>query len=250
MVRPYGGCPDLIEDVLPGLWKRAGEIPWYDRSLVGISEKEVRDAFGQLMLHNSRFRESHCFCFFIDGLDEYDEAEYVWRDMTNILNDWHDESPGTVKLCISSREDNVFMDAFPADTRLRLHELTKPDIETYVRDKLGSIKYQDTKDLFVREIPSRAHEIFLWVALVVRLVREQAENDPSPTTLRKYMDSLPEKLEELFQHIFDSMHKTDRIRACQVLAMIRISEKHLEIAWLALHAYPLRHLFSRGVRGG
>jgi hypothetical protein len=41
---------------------------------------------------------------------------------------WTTKNPDSIKLCISSREEDAFMNAFSVDQRLRLHLLTKDDI--------------------------------------------------------------------------------------------------------------------------
>ncbi|KAK3370904.1 hypothetical protein B0T24DRAFT_658032 [Lasiosphaeria ovina] len=109
----------LLHDILTSCPKI---IPDHDESPISIPPSVILLAFNQLVSRNTTLRDSHCFCFLIDGLDEYAEtAQHDRRHMVDLLNNWRKASPGAVKLCASSREDNVFMNAFPADTRLCLH---------------------------------------------------------------------------------------------------------------------------------
>ena len=73
------------------------------------------------------------FCFFIDGLDEYDgESDHIVSVLES-LRHWPD-----VKLCVSSRPYNEFRDAFgqPSDPQLALEDLTREDIKLYIQNTL------------------------------------------------------------------------------------------------------------------
>ena len=69
------------------------------------------------------------FCFFIDGLDEYDGDPDHIVDVLESLRSWPD-----IKLCISSRPWNELVDAFgrPSDPQLALEDLTREDIQIYI----------------------------------------------------------------------------------------------------------------------
>ena len=73
------------------------------------------------------------FCFFIDGLDEY---EGYHRDINETLRDLSDHP--NFKICLSSRPWNVFEDCFGSDVsrKLYVHDLTSEDIELYVKKNL------------------------------------------------------------------------------------------------------------------
>jgi len=92
--------------------------------------------------------------------------------MVKLLASWTTTAPRDVKLCVSSREYNIFINAFSAEKRLRLHELTSFNIEAYARDKLAEIPNKEAKGNLIRLIISKAKGIFLWVALVVKQIRD------------------------------------------------------------------------------
>ncbi|KAK0706079.1 hypothetical protein B0T26DRAFT_814697 [Lasiosphaeria miniovina] len=140
-------------------------------------QRSCLDSCCRATQRNTALHDSRCFCFLIDGLDEYEEtAQHDRRHMVDLLKNWRKASLGAVKLCVYSREDNVFMNAFPADTRLCLHQLKRFDMKKYV--------------LLVREILEKSHGIFLWVALVVKLVCEQIESGATAGTLSKFINTL------------------------------------------------------------
>lgn len=51
-----------------------------------------------------------------------------YRLLVKILQSWTDRNPENVKLCVSSRENDPFMDVFSTKQRIRLHLLTADDI--------------------------------------------------------------------------------------------------------------------------
>lgn len=72
---------------------------------------------------------SHIFCFFIDGLDEYEGDHFeLLESLLSIF-----ESSSNIKLCLSSRPLNCFEDTLrgAVDRKLYMQDLTKNDIEVY-----------------------------------------------------------------------------------------------------------------------
>jgi hypothetical protein len=111
-------------------------VPWQVQTELDLGNKEIRAAFSRL-IENRNLYKKHCFCFFIDGLDEYEETRQEdYKVMVELLCSWTRAAPQDVKICVSSREYNVFLNAFSTERRLRLQDLTRRDMELYVRDKL------------------------------------------------------------------------------------------------------------------
>ena len=122
-------CPKLIPEVLPKYWNRMKSMPWQVQTELHLPAPEIQAAFGRLIERRSLYKK-HCFCFFIDGLDEY-EGTYQedCKAMVELLCSWTEFAPADVKVCVSSREYNVFMNAFSPNRRLRLQDLTQNDME-------------------------------------------------------------------------------------------------------------------------
>ncbi|KAK4212618.1 hypothetical protein QBC37DRAFT_441338 [Rhypophila decipiens] len=213
-------CPELVQQVLPEQWDRLNNHHQVqNQSEFPITEKDVQDSFERLF-RNKEISDHHCFCIFIDGLDEFQETTRVDRKaMVQLLQSWAEISP-VVKLCVSSREDNVFMNTFSPDRRFRLHELTKHDMRSYVRDKLEQLPERKSKDGLISAIPERAQGIFLWASVVSRSMREDIEDGGSVESLWKILDSLPDELRDLYTHILRSLNRTRRKRAYQTLKML------------------------------
>ena len=219
----FNARPELIPEAMPERWKAARAMPWQAQANLAIHEKDIRTAFSRLIRITSH-DDKKCFCFFIDGLDEYQgTAQNDHKAMVGLLNGWTTAAPRQVKLCVSSREDNVFINAFEADKRLRLHDLTRFDMEAYARDKLDEISDRAAKDSLTLAIVDKAEGIFLWVALVVKRMRDELENGADPVALLALVDSLPDELDSLFEHILNSLSKPDRRKAYQTLAILPLS---------------------------
>ncbi|KUJ18518.1 uncharacterized protein LY89DRAFT_667608 [Mollisia scopiformis] len=118
-------CPDLISAVLPDQWNNVKSIPWQMQHEPEFGNQETRSAFTRL-IENRNMTRHHRFCFFIDGLDEYEETRQEdYKDLLDLLSKWTEAAPDDVKLCVSSREDNVFVNNFSSEQRIRLQDLTK-----------------------------------------------------------------------------------------------------------------------------
>ena len=149
------------------------------------------------------------FCFFIDGLDEFEgDLYHLSRALQNMC------LCKDIKLCVSSRPWNVFDDAFGQDParRLYIHELTRRDIQLYTESRLYehprwfSISARSSAvATLVTEITNKAMGVFLWVFLVTKMLREGLTNDDSITDLWKRLKTLPVDLEMFFKHILSSV---------------------------------------------
>lgn len=143
----------------------------------------------------------------IDGLDEFNAGALNHSEFSDIFTSAAKSS--SFKAVLSSRPENAFEDAFCACPRLRLHRLTRHDIEKYVNDKLrGHIRmrqlasqFPQDADALVLEIVEAAQGVFLWVQLVVRSLLEGLQNHDEISVLTERLHELPTDLEELFRYM-------------------------------------------------
>ncbi|RFU32608.1 hypothetical protein B7463_g3712, partial [Scytalidium lignicola] len=234
---------ELIPYVLPDQWRQMKSTPWHAMKDTHYSDRTIRKAFLRL-ISAAKLYKDHCFCFFIDGLDEY---EGTLQDDTKSLVDqlcyWTTIAPDNIKLCVSSREYNVFMNAFPESKRIRLHQLTRSDMKQYVADKLSHMDEDEDKVELTRAIVDNAHGIFLWVILVTKRIREQIENGNSVCELKREIGTLPQELDDLFTHLLNSLSKPDLKRAYQTFAMVLELNEYPES--LPLLAYSFLDDYNR-----
>ena len=193
-------CPDLIPHVFPLRLQNENVrlTPW--------TSEEISTAFERLAVQDLRPLR---VCFFIDGLDEC-HSEH--RDLVDLLI--HLSRMKTFKICAASRAWNIFKNAFSNNDAqvLALHEYTRHDISTFVRDKLqeekGFSKLRKSNlayEMLVNDITEKAEGVFLWVFLVVRSLLRGVDDGNDFSTMQKRVQDLPSDLEQYFQHVLDNL---------------------------------------------
>ncbi|CAG8958449.1 hypothetical protein HYFRA_00011126 [Hymenoscyphus fraxineus] len=210
-------CPELIQVALPDEWKV--ETLLQDERHLELTAKQVKESFVRIIKNESLYIR-YRYCYFIDGLDEFEETHQDdYKSVVETLISWTKESPNNVKICVSSREYNVFLHGFSKDKRIRLQDLTRSDMEHYIRDKLPIPQAREL-EILTGQIVEKGNGIFLWVSLVVRALRERLDDGYEQQELEKELDTLPEELEGLFSHLLMSLNRTSRTKTYQLFAMV------------------------------
>jgi hypothetical protein len=176
----------------------------------------------------SETRNTHCFCVFVDGLDEFSgNKDYLIQSIQRF------SAEPNVKLCVASRPWNVFERAF-GDTLLRkiyLQDINKPDIAKFVQDTLQSRQdYQSVceehpgANELLDEIIEKSNGVFLWTYLVVRSLVEGLENDDRLMDLQRRLNDFPSDLNQFFAHMLQSLdpiYQAQIVRGFQALLCCR-----------------------------
>jgi hypothetical protein len=211
-------CADMVEVVTP-------KARWEATKSGGLRSwrfEELTDAFDNLILHGNSL--SKCFCFFIDGLDEYHDDFGDYGRLLDTLDNLA-KTPW-IKICVSSRPWNVFNDALGQNDRkmLVVHDFTRPDMDIFIRGMLEEntrfavlVKKDPRVWHLADQLRDRAQGVFLWVFLVVRrLLRlvgemQHMEKDTTLNALQIALDELPSDLDEYFKHMIDTIEKAHRV---------------------------------------
>ncbi|KAI1651407.1 uncharacterized protein F4817DRAFT_130607 [Daldinia loculata] len=194
--------PDLVETTCTERWSRSAEAmnhePWTLPELSRVLQRIT-----------NRSDLGVKFCFFVDGLDEYEGDHLDFCQMLREIS----KSP-YVKLCVSSRPWNIFEDSFGRDEtrKLYMHDFTRPDIRSYVESRLQEhprwqevdAEAEDTNWL-IEKITERAAGVFLWVCLVTRELRNGLTEYDSFSDMRRRLNNIPSDLEVFFKQILDSV---------------------------------------------
>jgi hypothetical protein len=208
----------LLQSLLFDIFKKCPDVisvacPENTTSYEGLLD--MHDPWCIVELSSMVRRITHCkkmaakFCFFIDGLDEYDGQHF---DVIKILDNLA-KSPN-IKICVSSRPWNIFEDAYGHDLtrKLYLQDLTRQDIKIYVKhrfDKYFAQLLRTSQDKrfqeLLEEITNRAQGVFLWVLLVVNSLLEGLTNGDSIALLFSRLRRVPTDLESFFGHILNSI---------------------------------------------
>ncbi|KAK0742048.1 hypothetical protein B0T21DRAFT_123774 [Apiosordaria backusii] len=165
-------------------------------------------------------------CLFVDGLDEYEGDDGEIATLFAQITEGNDR----IKCCVSSRPHTAFINAFSSIPSLRLQDLTYPDIQQYVSDKLEAdarmrqlaINFpHDVRDL-IKEIVSSASGVFLWVRLVVASLLRGLGNDDGIEDLQARLRVLPKDLESLYRHMLlrvDEVYEQEASRIFLIVGM-------------------------------
>lgn len=209
------------------------------------TEKHLLTTFQKLLVELS---SSYHLCLFIDGLDEIDGSQ---NDLAELLQDR--VSGPNLKICLSSRPDRFFIDAFSSPTMLRLEDVTRKDIILYVSSKLqGACRKKpwvvdDEKwvSLMTATIVQKARGVFQWVRIVVEYQIQGLQSKDSLKKLQERVELLPDEIEELYAHMLERIDKVHREEVASYLQIILQVYRTPSISEIALALYEGRDgLFS------
>ena len=225
--------PDSIQSACHARWSVTEPLAW--------TERELLEALKSLRLNSPSTR----FCFFIDGLDEYQGGskgpDYgnvpneISRiiDVMNILASLPD-----VKLCISSRPWQAFEEAFgKLDSRkFYVNDQNRDDMRLYIQDKFAQSTVfahseadpQELKDL-VNEMVQDSKGVFLWVFLAVEsLLRGLRKKDGLPE-VRRRLAQTPKTLNTMFEKGLASVEEIYHEQAAQIIQVALRANEPLNV---------------------
>jgi len=233
LTQVFTECPQLMPQACGDRWGQS--YHWM--------KDELLEVFWKLSQESSLDSK---FCFFIDGLDEFegdhDDLARLFGRLGSVTN---------IKVCLSSREWPVFDYHFGAAgdeekpfqcRKLRLHTYTENDMMRLVRGKLceddryqrflrnlprnESIKQQD----FFNEIILRAQGVFLWVAFVCRELLKGIMNQDTLQVLMSRLDALPVDLEICYMRVINRIDRVYQSWSARVLQVLCVTTEDLKMS--------------------
>ncbi|KAF7506902.1 hypothetical protein GJ744_011143 [Endocarpon pusillum] len=206
--------PVLFPNVIRALQSGQQALP------LVLTETELQNAFSDLVRTDLL---SAKVCFIIDGLDEYDGGH---DELANLFAEitWSKK----VKVVLSSRPIPAYVYAFSKCRNLRLQDLTVEDIRYFADNELSKHRHvhlievatPGATDELVETITSKASGVFLWVAVVMKLLIRGLQDCDTVADLRRRLIDLPEELEQLYSHMLRSMPKANRIQGSKLLQLV------------------------------
>jgi len=144
------------------------------------------------------------FCFFIDGLDEYNGAEEDVVSALEFLSVSKD-----IKICASTRPRSVFEKYFNNGSRtFDIKDFTKEDMGRHVQRDLGKnenfqrLEGADfTCESIMKVIADLAQGVWLWVFLITRDLVHAVNRDEGVEMLWKIVNLFPADLEAYFERM-------------------------------------------------
>jgi NACHT domain len=169
------------------------------------------------------------FCFFIDGLDEFDEGE---EDLLGLIAGLQNQP--SVKICLSSRPLQSFINAFERSAQLKLQDLTRRDIEIYVADRLHKdlrmkqLLQDDSErgNRLIGTVIAKAEGVFLWVELAVKFLIKGLTNKDGWETMEKRVELLPKGMQRLYMHMWNRLGEDEKLYREEAALYFRIILVH------------------------
>ena len=177
------------------------------------------------------------FCFFIDGLDEYDGAEEDVIDALKFLSASKD-----IKICASTRPRSVFEKFFNNASRtFDIKDFTKEDIGRHVRLELAENEnFQRLEDAnftcetLTNSVSDLAQGVWLWVFFVTRELVQAVNRDEGVEMLWKIVSLFPSDLKKYFERILKAV-KPQYLEEMSQIFLITVDE----LEPLPLYAFSL-----------
>jgi len=219
LFQALGQCPELIPSIFSSEWE-CGE------SLLSVDTpfriKELLEAFGKLKA-TSNFPQ-HRFCFFIDGLDEYQGDSVDHAELAKSIKAW--AAADNVKVICTARPHSEFLDTFDdPDRTVFLHELNRDDIAMYAQSKLGDALASTPKwrnevygagrpaEWFSSSVAAKADGVFLWARLIVRSLLSGISQYDSLDAMKDRLEHSPRDLDALFDKLLKQVEPVHQRRS-------------------------------------
>jgi ankyrin repeat protein len=166
---------------------------------IGVLETLLRTAVCSLT------PEEHITCY-VDALDEC-HVDEVRRAISHFeeLGELAVQNSIPFNICFASRYYPHITIARHETLRLDKEKKHKHDISVYVRRKLtvpGALKKECTT-----KILKRSSGVFLWVVLVVKIIKERSDTGCTRSELLAVVEAVPEGLHDLFASILDNVDR-------------------------------------------
>jgi hypothetical protein len=207
--------PEFIPSVFPERWQDFEAMEGLDdrqsvdfKAFIYAEEKYQRTLSQHMQAFQRLLKQDLGYvCLFIDGLDEYQ------GDPMDTITIFKLVVSAKLKICLSSRPWLPFEDELISCPKLKLQDLTRPDIQIYVNDNLSDNprmkRMQELEPLeapkLVQEIVDKAHGVFLWIKLVVASLLRGLTNRDQIFDLQRRIRALPEQLELLFTYMIQQI---------------------------------------------
>lgn len=201
--------------------------------------KRLTDALFQVINNNEE-----CFCFFIDGLDEYND------DCTDLLDlIFRLQALTNVKMCVSSRPEPIFNKRLRNCKQLKLESLNGLDIYRLAQQSLRALGIDHCQEVDLAiEVARRAEGVFLWAAIVVRSLVLGVAADDSTDMLFQRLAEKPKEVNDLFSQMLSGIDKVHQESLRFYVSLMKVKEK-LKRKWIEQEddRHPFEPLATRDV---
>ncbi|THV46237.1 hypothetical protein BGAL_0403g00050 [Botrytis galanthina] len=239
--------PELIPSTLPDIYSNWKESYVSDEPTF----EEMKRALEMFVEKASQFLKT---CIFTDGIDELAGDQKELAQLARSL------AGGNVKVVVSSRPINASANVFRGCPTLRLQDLTRHDMDQYIKGNLVGHQAMCQMSRFdprgagdlVSEVKLKAEGVFLWVRSVVRLLVDGLEAGDTIMDLQAKLQSLPRDLKDLYREMLSRTLPEYQVQASEILQMFHVwntytSHQPLGVVTFAFAMQPLNETFTHPV---
>ena len=203
----------LLYQLLAGLPSLAEWLPNTGAGNVVWTEKRLQNTLEILLDHKPK---DASICLFIDGLDEFEGHEDAKDTLIGTIKNL--TCRHCIKAVVSSRPEPFLVETFSRYSFLRLQDLTRSDMLTFVREKLlDEHRMRELRDSnrnrfnnFVNAIMRKAEGVFLWLNLAMQDLIRGVRGRDTMDMLESRLASLNRSLDGLFSQLIsriDNVHQ-------------------------------------------
>ena len=166
----------------------------------------------QILLTRLTLTRTLPVCYFIDGLDEYDQGDDVERVLSLIEKI---SSAGKNKFCVSSRPENYLSNRLSRHPQLRLQDLNAADMKTLICDELSNARSkcnpaqidEEHLEKIVGTMSEKAEGVFLWVHYAINSLVKGMRNEDHFEDLLDRIEDLPSGMNQLYLQMWNRLNE-------------------------------------------
>ena len=186
--------------------------------LLTWTEKRLLCALKKLIVSRAA---STCFLFCIDGLDEFEGDEDKLMDTIRVLSNM-----SNTRVFVSSRPNQIVRHSLLDGPYLRLQDLNHKDLQQAANDKLqpalGSHFSENKKQIgeLINDLVLKAEGVFLWLDLVVKIIKNGARSGDTLNELFETLDTMPNTIEGMYERMWsqlDARYQQEAIRYFRIM---------------------------------
>lgn len=138
---------------------------------------------------------------------------------------------GSLRICWSSRHYPHISNSLGFE--IRMEDKNASDIQRYIDQELRLPPGYDIAPI-KQALLQKASGVFLWIVLVVRRLRKAADQGHEQREIMKLLRRIPDRLEDYFADIVESMNSSDWDRSLKLLRLVLCSLRPMNIAEVCL----------------
>lgn len=163
----------------------------------------------------------------VDALDECVEDPHgIGYFLDNVIAAVAIEPDYNLRICVSCR---YYPNLFTSGLSISMEQKNMDDIIQIVEHRLSMIAPESKRKLLQDEIVGKSRGIFQWVVIVCAKVIELHRSGKSALSIQQEIKAVPEGLHELYEHLLQKIHPSDREQTRRLFLWVCFAERPLTV---------------------